>query len=325
MKRFTVLCSAPVALLLSSIACAAAPNAMLRVVCEDGDKGAEVVIDGKFKGECPVDIMLTEGAHKLRVSKPVGTTQEQSFEQDLRLGDGTSKRIDVTLSPPQMNAAARRAADAANKERQRKAEADLIKLIKSAPTDPKAAKDLARFYFLDARSCYLFSFTPGQTLSWSGPCREGIATGSGELKYEANGVLVARYVGTMVAGAPDGQGTLYFVNDGEQYTGDFADGFRQGHGKQLLSNGTFEGEFVRNMRNGRGVYVWNTGDRYDGNWVNGKREGKGDLLTKDGYRYVGDFANNMRQGNGVVIAPDGTRVQGRFENDERKSDSAVNN
>ena len=298
------------------MAVAAAPNAMLRVVCEDGDKGAEVMIDGKFKGECPVDIMLTEGSHKLRVSKPVGTTQEQSFEQDVRLGGGTSKRIDVVMSQPQMNAAVRRAAEAAGNERRRQAEARLAKLIKSAPGDPKTADELARFYFLDTRSCYLFKPVPGETVSWTGPCRDGIASGSGELKFEANGVVTARYVGTLAAGWADGQGTLY-LKDGEQYAGDFVEGFRDGHGKQLLNNGTFEGEFVKGLRNGRGVYVWNTGDRYDGNWVNGKRAGKGDLLTKDGYRYIGDFANNLRQGNGVIIAPDGTRTEGRFENDER--------
>ncbi|WP_083444514.1 PEGA domain-containing protein [Herbaspirillum rhizosphaerae] len=316
MKHLAALCSAPVVLLISSIACAAAPSAMLRVVCEDGDKGAEVMVDGKFKGECPVDIMLTEGSHKLRVSKPAGATQEQLFEQDVRLGGGTSKRIDVVLSAPQMNAAARRAADAAVKERQRKAEAALVKLIQSAPADPKAAKDLARFYFRDARSCYLFMPIPSDSVSWTGPCRDGIASGSGELKFETNGVVTMRYVGMLAAGWADGQGTAYF-KDGEQYAGDFAEGFRHGHGKQLLANGTFEGEFVKGLRNGRGVYVWNTGDRYDGNWVDGKREGKGDVLTKDGYRYIGDFANNMRHGNGVVIAPDGTRVEGRFENDER--------
>jgi hypothetical protein len=316
MKCFAALCGASIVLLASSTAFAAAPSAMLRVVCEEGDKGAEVMIDGKFKGECPVDIMLTEGAHKLRVSKPVGSTQEQSFEQDVRLGSSTSKRVDVVLSSPQMNAAAKRVAAAASNDRRRQAEARLIKLIKSAPADPQAENELARYYFLDARSCYLFKPVPGEIVSWTGPCRDGIASGNGELKFEANGVVTARYVGALAAGWADGQGTLY-LKDGEEYRGDFVEGFRDGHGKQVLNNGTFEGEFVRGLRNGKGVYVWNTGDRYDGNWVNGKRQGKGELLTKDGYRYIGDFANNMRHGNGVVIAPDGTRVEGRFENDDR--------
>lgn len=322
MKLFVALCCAPIALLASSRVCAAVPNAMLRVVCEEGGKDAEVMIDGKFKGECPVDIMLTEGSHKLRVRKSVGSTQEQLFEQDVRLGEGTSKRIDVTLSPPQMNAAARRAADVANKERQRQAEAKLTKMIKSAPDDPKAAKDLARVYFLDARSCYLFKPVPDEIVSWTGPCREGIASGSGELKYESNGVITSRYVGTLVAGWPDGQGTLY-LKSGEKYTGDFVDGFREGHGKQVLGNGTFEGEFIRGIRNGRGIYAWNTGARYDGNWVNGKREGTGDMLTDDGFRYIGDFVNNQKQGNGVIIAPDGTRWEGTFENDEKKNGATI--
>lgn len=52
---------------------------------------------------------MTEGAHKLRVSKPVGSAQEQ----------------------------------------------------------------------VDAQSCYLFKPEPDRTVSWSGSCRDGIASGSG--------------------------------------------------------------------------------------------------------------------------------------------------
>ena len=32
-----------------------AQNSMLRVVCEGEDVGAEVSVNGKFKGECPVE------------------------------------------------------------------------------------------------------------------------------------------------------------------------------------------------------------------------------------------------------------------------------
>ncbi|WP_265215635.1 hypothetical protein [Herbaspirillum lusitanum] len=47
--RLTALSCAAIVLLTSAAAHAAAPSAMLRVVCDDGDKDAEVTIDGKFR------------------------------------------------------------------------------------------------------------------------------------------------------------------------------------------------------------------------------------------------------------------------------------
>ena len=53
----------------------------MRVFCDDADKGAEVMIDGKFKGECPVDVGVPAGTVKLRVVKKVDATHESVFEQ----------------------------------------------------------------------------------------------------------------------------------------------------------------------------------------------------------------------------------------------------
>ena len=70
----------------------------LRVTCDGEDVGAEVEINGKFKGECPVDIIVPEGTYKLRVFKAVDASQERVFEQVIRMGDGVTKRVEAVLT-----------------------------------------------------------------------------------------------------------------------------------------------------------------------------------------------------------------------------------
>ena len=191
-----------------SAAAAAAPAAMVRITCEDADKGAEVMVDGKFKGECPVDIMLPEGTHKFRVVRKFDDTQDRVFEQEVRLGGGTSKKIDVVLSGPQMNAAARRAADAANSERYKKAEAALTKLIQQANSgEMEAKKELASNYVQDTKGCYFYTpiFATRETVTWTGGCRNGLTAGSGEWSRSRDGAPYARYVGAVVAGKEEGR------------------------------------------------------------------------------------------------------------------------
>ena len=72
---------------------------MLNVVCEGDDVGAEVSVNGKFKGECPLDIKVGAGTAKLRLVKKIQGRRDQVFEQEVRIGDGVVKRIDVVLAP----------------------------------------------------------------------------------------------------------------------------------------------------------------------------------------------------------------------------------
>jgi hypothetical protein len=69
-----------------------AETSVLRVVCEGDDVGAEVSVNGKFKGECPVDMSVAPGTLKLRVVKA-----ERQFEQEIRIGEGVLKRVEANL------------------------------------------------------------------------------------------------------------------------------------------------------------------------------------------------------------------------------------
>jgi tetratricopeptide (TPR) repeat protein len=70
---------------------------MLRVACEDYDAGAEVFVNGKFKGECPIDFQVAPGTNKLRVVKKIDNEYERVFQQDFRIGDGVVKKIEPRL------------------------------------------------------------------------------------------------------------------------------------------------------------------------------------------------------------------------------------
>jgi formylglycine-generating enzyme required for sulfatase activity len=93
---------------LMTSAHAQTPGSMLRVGCEGNDIGAEVSINGKFKGECPLDIQVGEGDLQMRLVKKVDTLHERVFEQDIRMGDGVVKRVEARLGPAQLTAEGRR-------------------------------------------------------------------------------------------------------------------------------------------------------------------------------------------------------------------------
>lgn len=79
-----------------------AQNSTLRVACNGNDVGAEVTIDGQFKGECPLEARVSAGTVKLRLVKKVDSLRERVFEQDIRLGDGVVKQVNAALSAPRL-------------------------------------------------------------------------------------------------------------------------------------------------------------------------------------------------------------------------------
>lgn len=99
---------------------------MLRVSCDGSNINAEVTLNGKFKGECPVDIQITEGSYKLRAVKKTDDLYEQIFEQEIRIAAGTVKKVEVFLGEPQLTLEGRkekeRRIQLAKEETQRKAD-----------------------------------------------------------------------------------------------------------------------------------------------------------------------------------------------------------
>jgi hypothetical protein len=66
-------------------------------------------------------------------------------------------------------------------------------------------------------------------------------------------------------------------------------------------NGTYEGEWVNNQRNGQGTQIFKNGVRYEGTWSNNKFHGKGTLTEKNGDYYTGEFKHNKEDGLGYFV------------------------
>ena len=113
--------------------------------------------------------------------------------------------------------------------------------------------------------------------TYHGGCRDGWADGYGEVVYEKSG-SIGNYRGDFLAGKKHGKGIKVMPN-GDRYTGDFRDDYRDGQGiyvwgaKTPWAGDRYEGEYRRDQRHGRGVYQWGSGDRYEGPWENDLRMG----------------------------------------------------
>ncbi|MDI1300344.1 MAG: PEGA domain-containing protein [bacterium] len=81
----------------------AAAGSFVRVKCDDQNTGAEVYINGRSVGSCPVDAPVEAGTVRLLARKTAGD-YEQLFEKQLTVIEGVPQRVEVILSAPQLTA-----------------------------------------------------------------------------------------------------------------------------------------------------------------------------------------------------------------------------
>ncbi|MEO0987855.1 MAG: pentapeptide repeat-containing protein [Cyanobacteria bacterium J06639_14] len=81
------------------------------------------------------------------------------------------------------------------------------------------------------------------------------------------------------------------------------------------SNGVkFYGQFEDGIPvNGRGIMVFNDGNRYDGEFLNGERSGCGTFTFASGRQYMGQFESDQFHGVGIWELETGERYIGQFE------------
>jgi len=58
-----------------------AAGSMLRISCDGSSKGAEVEVNEKFKGECPLDLQVLEGTINLKVRQVIDDLEERSMKR----------------------------------------------------------------------------------------------------------------------------------------------------------------------------------------------------------------------------------------------------
>ena len=153
--------------------------------------------------------------------------------------------------------------------------------------------------------CQLYNPNPeeGETVTWSGDCVEGKASGEGRWVWQSShGTQV--YEGRMHDGKMHSQGIMTASN-GFRYEGEWREGKQHGRGAMTYADGDrYEGEWRGGKRHGRGVLTVNGEDfdySYEGEWRGDKKYGQGILTVPEFYRYEGEWRNNKRNSQGILI------------------------
>ena len=120
------------------------------------------------------------------------------------------------------------------------------------------------------------------------------------------------YVGEVVDGVPQGEGTLSDLL-GSEWKGTFVDGKLQGWGTYVgYDLVEYEGQFVDGQFNGFGTCTYGNGDLYTGQFVNGKPEGVGRMEYTTGCYYEGGWKDGFMDGMGWMTWPVGDAYFGEW-------------
>ena len=182
-----------------------------------------------------------------------------------------------------------------------------------------------------------------QTITWSGACKDGKASGTGVAVIYDNKGLLGVYNGEMVDGKLHGEGDLRFRDDetGDfyRYTGDFVNSKAEGDGVLSTKDWEYDGEFKDGEEEGDGTisyangavvratfkagepvgsalvyYETKEGEIYFGEAENKKRHGQGTLIKVNDDVYIGQFEDGVASGPGTYDAVNGSQFVGFFAN-----------
>lgn len=138
------------------------------------------------------------------------------------------------------------------------------------------------------------------------------------------------FVGTLLEGKMDGQGTLYDLEGNLIYQGEFAKDQFEGTGKLYSEAGAliYDGEFSKGLYEGTGVLFYESGvSSYAGQFVKGLYEGTGILFYKNGVTsYEGEFLQGKKSGNGREFDKSGELLYaGSFLRDKYEGEGILYN
>lgn len=141
---------------------------------------------------------------------------------------------------------------------------------------------------------------PKESVTWSGPCKDGYADGVGTLTWFVDGKSTSSYEGSMVRGRADGDGYAQDAN-GTQYEGGMRHGQRHGKGTALtIDRSRYDGQWKDGKKDGSGTETFATGGRYEGQWKDGRFHGKGKATYIGGRVFEGEFQDGLPLGMSVL-------------------------
>ena len=84
--------------------------------------------------------------------------------------------------------------------------------------------------------------------------------------------------------------------------------------------GFYLGDLVDGKKDGKGVFLYTSGEKYIGEWKDDKKSGKGDFSWTNGDRYEGEYKDDKWYGHGVLYFSNGNRLEGAYLNSEPKGE-----
>ncbi len=142
---------------------------------------------------------------------------------------------------------------------------------------PQAASPGHPGWIADSRTgCRVWDGAPieSETVTWTGPCVDGLADGEGALVRRSNGTVVSMSRSTKRRGHTAGS-IVTILQDGTSYAGEVQDDVPSGQGVVILADGTrYEGAISAGKPDGEGTLTRADGEVRRGVWHTGcLREG----------------------------------------------------
>ena len=162
-------------------------------------------------------------------------------------------------------------------------------------------------------SCHVWDdhYYANQTVTWTGGCAGGLASGTGNLKW-VRGDDENEHTGMLREGKHHGQWVLRFAN-GNVAKGPYVDGKHHGQWTLRFANGNvLEGPYVDGKMHGRWVFRLADGGIQEGPYVDGKKHGQWVERFANGNVLEGPYVEGKHHGQWVERFANGNVLEGLY-------------